>query len=81
MSLGLIGAAAVVKANERKRKEEENAGVDPELLEYINKMIEARKAAKAEKNYAEADRIRVELLEKGITLVDTREGTKFKLGE
>ena len=42
-------------------------------------MIQARKNAKAEKNYQEADRIRVELLERGITLIDTREGTKFKI--
>ena len=34
-------------------------------------MIAARKQAKIDKNYAEADRIRVELLEKGITLVFT----------
>ena len=81
LSLGLIEAAERVKEAERKKKEEETAGVDPELLAYINKMIEARRAAKAEKNFAEADRIKVELLEKGITLIDTREGTKFKLGE
>ena len=79
MSLGLIAAADVVRNNDKKKKEEENAGVDPELLEYINSMIQARKNAKAEKNYQEADRIRVELLERGITLIDTREGTKFKI--
>ena len=81
MSLGIIEAAAAVKEAERRKKEEETAGVDPELLQYINDMIAARKAAKAEKNFAEADRIRVELLERGITLIDTREGTKFKIGE
>ena len=81
MSLGIIEAAEKIKEAERKKKEEETAGVDPELLAYINQMIEARRTAKAEKNFAEADRIRVELLEKGITLIDTREGTKFKIGE
>ena len=40
---------------------------------------EARKAAKKAKNFAEADAIRDELLAKGITLLDTREGTKFSL--
>ena len=49
--------------------------------EEIEALIAARAAAKKEKNFAEADRIRVELLEKGITLIDTREGTKFKIGE
>ena len=80
MSLGLLEAAEAVKEAERKKKEEENAGVDPELLQYINDMIAARKAAKAEKNFAEADRIRLELLERGVTLLDTREGTKFTIG-
>ena len=80
MSLGLIEAAEAIKEAERKKKEEETAGVDPELLQYINDMIAARKAAKAEKNFAEADKIKSELLERGITLIDTREGTKFTIG-
>ncbi|MBO5009955.1 MAG: cysteine--tRNA ligase [Clostridia bacterium] len=79
LDLGLLEAAE--KINERKAKEaaEENAGVDPELLAYINEKIEARKAAKKAKNFAEADAIRDELLSKGITLLDTREGTKFTI--
>jgi cysteinyl-tRNA synthetase len=56
-------------------------GVDAELVKYINEKIEARKNAKANKNYAEADAIRQELLEKGITLIDTREGTKFEINK
>ena len=79
MSLGLVEAAAKICEAERKKKEEENAGVDPELLAYINEKIEARRAAKASKNFAEADAIRAELLEKGITLIDSREGTKFTI--
>ena len=42
---------------------------------------EAKKNAKKEKNYALADAIRAELAEKGVTLIDTPEGTKFKIGE
>jgi cysteinyl-tRNA synthetase len=42
-------------------------------------MIAARKEAKKAKNFAEADRIRDELLARGITLVDTREGTKWNI--
>ncbi len=80
MSLGLIPAAEKLRLLEEKRRSEENAGVDPELLKYIEDMIARRKAAKAERNFAEADRIRMELLEKGITLLDTREGTKFSIG-
>ena len=48
-----------------------------ELVAYIKERIAARAAAKKAKNFAEADAIRAELLEKGITLVDKREGTEF----
>ena len=73
LDLGLIAAAK--KQNEKK--EDDTADADPALVAYINERIEARRAAKAAKNYAEADAIRAELLEKGITLIDTKEGTKF----
>ena len=46
---------------------------------YILEKIEERKAAKKEKNFARADEIRAELLEKGIVLEDTREGVKWKM--
>jgi cysteinyl-tRNA synthetase len=36
----------------------------------INERIEARKAAKKAKNFAEADRIRDELLSEGVVLED-----------
>ena len=51
---------------------------DSELSAYVEEMIALRKAAKKEKNFAEADRIRGELLEKGIVLKDTREGTLWE---
>ena len=43
----------------------------------IDALVAARAAAKKEKNFAEADRIRDELAAMGITLVDTREGTTW----
>lgn len=50
-----------------------------ELLDAdIEKLIEERQAARKAKNFARADEIRNELLEKGITLLDTREGVKWK---
>ena len=42
------------------------------------KKIEERNIAKKNKDFAKADEIRNELLEKGIVLVDTREGTTYK---
>ena len=79
LDLGLIAAAKKINDEKAKAAAEENAGVDPELLAYIQERIEARKNAKKAKNFAEADAIRDELLAKGITLLDTREGTKFSI--
>ena len=45
----------------------------------IKEMIEKRSTAKKNKDYEEADRIRKELSEKGIELIDTREGTIYKI--
>ena len=44
----------------------------------INAQIESRIAAKKAKNFAEADRIRKELLEAGIVLEDTAQGTTWR---
>jgi cysteinyl-tRNA synthetase len=68
-----------VKEAEAAKKAEENAGVDPELLAYIEEKIAERKAAKKNKDFALADAIRDELLAKGISILDTREGTKFTI--
>ena len=57
---------------------EADNGVDAELESYILAKIEERKAAKKAKDFALADAIRNELLEKGIVLEDTREGVKWK---
>lgn len=51
--------------------------IDGELLAYINEKIEERLNAKKQKDYALADKIRNELLQKGITLKDTPNGTEF----
>ena len=48
------------------------------LDEEIEALIAGRQAARKEKNFARADEIRDELLEKGIVLEDTREGVKWK---
>ena len=52
---------------------------DPLVVEVLD-LIEKRKQAKKEKNFAEADRIRQYLLDKGVTLIDDRSGTTFKIG-
>lgn len=47
---------------------------EEELSEEILKLIEERKKAKEEKDFVKSDKIRDELLEKGIIIKDTREG-------
>ena len=79
LDLGIVSAAEKLNAEKKSESAEEASDIDAELLAYINSKIEARAAAKKAKNFAEADAIRAELLEKGITLLDTREGTKFTI--
>ena len=56
-----------------------NNDTDESLVKYIEEKIEERNNAKKDKNFALADQIREELLNQGITLMDTREGTKYKI--
>ena len=52
--------------------------VQPFSNEDINALIAQRTAAKATKNFAEADRIRQQLLAQGIVLKDSPEGTTWE---
>ncbi len=58
-------------------EEKEETGVDAELEAFVLAKIEERAAAKKEKNFALADAIRDELLQKGIVIKDTREGVQW----
>ena len=69
LSLNLLNGAEFFKKED---------AIDSELETYVLAKIEERKAAKKEKDFAKADAIRAELLEKGIALEDTREGVKWK---
>jgi len=46
---------------------------------YIEEMILKRDVCKKEKNYQEADRIRDELLQMGVQLIDTKDGTLYEV--
>ena len=58
---------------------EEEKTVDNDLENFILEKIEERANAKKDKDFSKADKIRDELLEKGIKLIDTREGTTYEL--
>ena len=80
LCLGLLQAAdRLAKENAEKALLHEGERVysdDPEIR-AIEEAIDARAAAKKAKNYAEADRIRADLAEKGIVLTDTAAGTTW----
>ena len=52
--------------------------VDAELEQFINEKIAERAGAKKAKDFARADAIRDELLARGITIKDTREGVVWE---
>ena len=58
---------------------EESKNIDSKLEQEILNKIEERKEAKKNKDFAKADSIREELLDKDIKLIDTREGTTYEI--
>ena len=58
--------------------EEENK-INEETESMILKKIEERNEAKKNKDFATADRIRNELFDEGIRLIDSREGTTYEI--
>ena len=51
---------------------------DPELVSWVERRIESRRAARERRDFAEADRIRQELAARNIAIEDTPAGTKWK---
>ena len=77
LSLDLIGHAEALKKAEAEAPAASAAGITAEEIEAL---IVERKEAKKAKNFARADEIRQYLSDKGVTLIDTREGTTYKIG-
>ncbi len=71
LSLNLLQAADKLR---RQQEQEAAASADPE----IDALVAARTEAKKAKNYAEADRIRDQLKEMGIEIIDTPQGAKWR---
>ena len=71
LSLNLLCAADAIR---KQQEEEAAASADPE----IDALVAARTQAKKDKNYAEADRIRDELKARGIEIIDTPQGAKWR---
>src|SRR5256885_3631140 len=57
-----------------------DAVVDSTLASWVEGQLEARKAARARRDFATADRIRAELEERDVMIEDTPSGTKWRGG-
>ena len=62
-----------------KEPEEDDVTIDPELEQFILIKIQERTEAKKAKDFARADAIRAELMDRGVVLRDTREGVVWEL--
>ncbi len=77
LSLNLISAAEKVREEQNNSAQSVSADISTEEIEAL---IVERKEAKKAKNFTRADEIRQYLADKGVTLIDTREGTTYKIG-
>lgn len=77
--LALVKDFDYVLSLDLTKKEEKSNGASDELTAYIEEMIALRREAKKAKDFAKADEIRNTLLEKGVSIKDTREGTVWEL--
>ena len=70
----------IAKAKKEAEPKVEDDGIDHNdpFVKEIEALIAERADAKKAKNYARADEIRQILSDKGVTLIDTPQGTKFK---
>ena len=76
--LGLDMIETAQKQLDAEKAAAEAAAADP-FIQEIEALIAERAAAKKAKDFARADEIRAILLEKGVTLIDTSQGTKYTI--
>ena len=85
LSLDLLAHAEALRSENQKAAaaaadERTDTPIEGISVAEIEALIEERRRAKAEKNYARSDEIRNLLAEKGVTLIDTKEGTHYRIG-
>ena len=56
----------------------EAQGAEPEVARWVEERLEARKAARVQRDFARADAIRAEIEARGIAIEDTPQGAKWK---
>ena len=81
LCVGLIDRAEKLKAQKPAEAAASAPSLDPELKAKVEDLIAKRAEAKKNKDFSLADQIRGELLDMGIVIKDTREGTIYTLAE
>ena len=81
LCVGLIDRAEKLKAQKPAEATASAPSLDPELKAKVEDLIAKRAEAKKNKDFSLADQIRGELLDMGIVIKDTREGTIYTLAE
>jgi cysteinyl-tRNA synthetase len=76
LGLNLVEAA---EAQLRAEEEAKAAAMADPFIQEIEALIAERIAAKKAKDYARADEIRKSLSDRGVTLIDTPQGTQYKI--
>ena len=83
LDAGASGAAAAIEVLDRAMGVLDilptSKALDPALRSWVEERIAARDKARKAKDFKEADRIRAELLAKGVEIEDTPSGTKWRL--
>ncbi|MBI1906620.1 MAG: cysteine--tRNA ligase [Rhodocyclales bacterium] len=75
---GLAGVIGLLEREPVGFLQAGTVGSDATDVQAIEALIARRSAAKSERNYAEADRLRAELLDMGVALEDTAQGTTWR---
>ncbi len=74
--LGLFGADPTLWLERKASRGLQEKGLEKERIEAL---IEERRTARANRDFARADAIRDELAEKGVILLDSKEGTTWRM--
>ncbi|MCG6121440.1 MAG: cysteine--tRNA ligase [Microvirga sp.] len=74
-SLRILGLATFDSLSEQQRLEGSDTSLVGADREFVEARLDARREARAAKNWAESDRIRDELAAMGVTLKDSKDGT------
>lgn len=77
LGVGLGDPASMLKELDRIRAERLGGAGGRMSVEEIQKLIDARTAARAARDFAEADRLRKELDSRGIVIKDSKDGTAW----